>query len=268
MRFWFLIFIYVILHIIQNQIIFICGFNMRPPVILVPGLGGSVLYNKHNQKIWPPVSSIFSSPNNLLTNLKSDMSCNTIKCLDNTSLKTILGDPKGLIGDDWFSRYILKDTFYDKYARTINPYSFTYDFRLVMNKIYLNNLYTKYTKFINEQDKPAVVFCHSLGGLIFHDYLSNKDPKWIKEKIAKITYINTPFDGSPLVYKFILESQNTRMPFYNDIDLVGGLYWCLPWYNPDKEVLENKSNKYTVKQISEMTRLKDQYYDFIYPKNT
>lgn len=240
---------------------------MRLPVILVPGLGGSVLYNKNNQKIWPPVSNcLFSKPMTLLTNLHNDIACNSPKCLDNTSLKTIIGDPKGLIGDDWFSRYILKDTFYDKYTKMLNPYSFAYDFRLIMNPIYLDNLYNKYTKFIDELDKPTVIFCHSLGGLVFHDYLTTKDPIWIKNKIKKIIYINTPFDGSPLVYKYILESQRKSYIFNNNIDLIGGLYWCLPWYEPNKEILELKSNKYMVKEIPNLTRLNDLYFNLVYPK--
>lgn len=240
---------------------------MKHNVILVPGLGGSVLFNNKNQKIWPPVSNVlFPTPINLLSNLHNDIACTTPQCLENTSLKTILGDPNGLIGDDWFSKYILKDTFYDKYTKIIKPYSFAYDFRLIINPIYLDNLYNKYTKFINELDQPAIIFCHSLGGLVFHDYLTNRDPKWIKNKIEKIVYINTPFDGSPLVYKYILESQRKSFIFNNNIDLIGGLYWCLPWYEPNKEVLEIKSQKYKVRDLPNLTRLKDQYQNFVYPK--
>ena len=71
---------------------------MKIPIIIVPGLGASVLYDKNNKKIWPP-SNIFSKPNNLLKEIKKDILCKSTECVENISLKTKLGDTNGLIGD-------------------------------------------------------------------------------------------------------------------------------------------------------------------------
>jgi hypothetical protein len=223
---------------------------MQRNAILVPGLGGSSLYNL-NKKIWTPTYyTLTKSSSFIFTN--------------RDYIHTKLGDPNGLVGKDWFTRYIIKDTYYDKFIKTINPHSFAYDFRLIHDPNYLNNLYSDYTNYLNQLNNKSVIYCYSLGGLLIHDYLSNKNSSWIKDKIDKIIYINTPFDGTLNVYKYIIEDHAKTFKLYKDIDLIGGLYWCLPWINDTEILYYNKT--YTTKQIPNITRLKNEYYDFIYPK--
>jgi hypothetical protein len=209
--------------------------------ILVPGMGGSVLYNEVNKKIWPP--DLLMNFNDL--HFKFDENYNPIlPKIDN------IGNLNDVRIDSKFTYLFTKNTYYStliyELEKNHNVYAFPYDFRFILIKKYYQTLFDEFNKFIENKD-DIIFICHSMGGLIIHDFLNNYIKSKYLKKIKKIYYINVPFGGVPIsffaIYNSMIQNKEVSfntlvssqlLPFLTNkikyLHHFGGLYLCLPIY--------------------------------------
>lgn len=218
----------------------VCAYRF----IIVPGLGGSILYNQKSQKIWPP--EIGFQP--------MDLSIQHYYHRHDLSTTGSIGDVDSIRIDNRAVYMLTKNTYYSKMidvlSRNDNHVSaFPYDFRFIQYKEYHDLLFEEYKKYIEKEFKNEkfILVAHSMGGLLMHHFLQfYVDKRWVNKHIGKIYYVNTPFGGCPTALFFLLDSigkqvhnQNKDLLLFNNhvlwmmlsihnIHLFGGLYVCLP----------------------------------------
>lgn len=209
-----------------------------PSTLLIPGMGGSYLYNQNNKKVWPSLKTLLWSP------AEMEIVCSTDGCIP-ASWPAPIGIPDSILMDDWLTGSVysrLWDVLHD-------PVAIPYDFRLLMDPGYTERLYTDLDLFL-ERGAPRVVFCHSLGGLMFHDYLISRPER--ARRVKRIVNINVPFDGSLAPFPFLFKKSNAdnrliinTLSHIQTLDHFGGFYWCLPWRAPDRTLFRLHGVEYT-----------------------
>lgn len=175
-------------------------------IIIVPGLGGSVLYNENQKKIWPP-------------DLKFNFEELAMRYEKDTPIvpKNIrVGNIQDINIDTPATFLFTKTSYYSTLISHLkNDYhtvfAFPYDFRYILYDSYHRLLYQKFKEFIEREehkDDPFIIVCHSLGGLVLHHFLTTfVHEDWYKRYISKIYFVNVPFGGSPLSLQAILNGR-------------------------------------------------------------
>lgn len=225
--------------------------NKNKPIVYIPGLGGSVIYDIHNNEIWPPnlysiVTNNFQKKISITNNLEPIYKTNSALLFNNNKnggdtngIKIINKNTKYFISNR-FGEYIL-EYFYKKLYPV---YAIPYDFRIIPQINYLKNLRESIKLSIEEiykeNNKKVVVIAHSLGSIVIMNFFNNIDTKWINKYIDLVICINPPFEGSILALRTLLESSLTF--FFKNIKLnfirnFGGLIWCLPDINHNTDFL-------------------------------
>lgn len=200
----------------------VCGL-LLPRVLVIPGMGGSCLFNDRQEKVWPSIKTLISSPQDL-----------KITCMGGICTSPSTPAPPG-VDDAILTRHWMLGTFYAPLLKTLReetPHVRTipYDFRMVMDPSYLEGFYKDLDKYFASESGQNIVFCHSLGGLLFHDYLASSAER--SRGVDKVVYINVPFDGSVIPVPFILKRPEgvtgRLLGRIENIHQFGGFYWCLP----------------------------------------
>lgn len=201
----------------------VCGL-LLPRVLVIPGMGGSCLFNHHRQKVWPSLKTLVSSPQDL------KITCTGEACTS-PSAPTHLGDDDAILTRHW-----MLGSFYAPLLKTLRKETprvrtAPYDFRMVMDASYLEGFYDGLDRYFSSEEGTNIVFCHSLGGLLFHDYLASSAER--AGRVDRVIYINVPFDGSVIPVSFILGRveggiTGRLLRRIENIHQFGGFYWCLP----------------------------------------
>jgi len=71
-----------------------------------------------------------------------------------------------------------------------------------------NNLTKRIEQIVNKKGEKAVLIGHSLGGIIIQDYLESMSKEWVKNYIAEVISISTPWGGSIKAVKSLLSGLN------------------------------------------------------------
>lgn len=228
--------------------------------IIVPGMGGSYLYAEKN-RIWP---SPFPQHKNLL--------CSTEK--KDAIYSGEIGSIGGILTGDWMSRTLFGNNFYSPLIQSLpgRVHGFPYDFRKIMDPSYLETLYDGYEEFFNRHsDTRYILYCHSLGGLLMHDFFSHR-PSLLRY-VKAIVYINCPFDGSVMPLPYLLGNIQTKLPIPPTLlpspDCLlrfDGFFWCLPWLDPDRILVSSPSNISNTIRSSDLYSHRPEYKDFLLPR--
>lgn len=181
--------------IILSLLILVNGYIKNyNPILLFPGLGGSRLI-KNNIDIWPPKIKYFLF-NNAKWKKEITIEYNNKELIYDTNVKTMeFGNIKSL---DLHSNipYIIRKNFYDNILSEYESiYPIPYDFRLIHDNNYRENINKKITDYIESFDKPVIFLCHSSGGIVGHHFLLSKSDEWKKKYIEKVINVNVPFGG-------------------------------------------------------------------------
>ena len=234
-------------------------------IIIIPGMGGSVLYNLKNKKIWPPDISMNFKELNMNFDKNNDP-------IIETNIK--IGNILDIKIDNPTTFILTKNVYYYNLIKYLqednhNLYAFPYDFRYVLFKNYQQILYKKFKNFIEEKfnnNEKLIIVCHSLGGLVFHHFLTTfVDEIWYNKFISKIYFVNVPFGGCPLSLYAIIDSlekkneeeslskNNQIVPVLNkkikDLYLFSSFYMTLPITN--EPILRKNDVWYNTRNLQE-----------------
>ena len=215
--------------------------TINKPIVFVPGLGGSCIYDFNKNQLWPPnFNDIFSSNNKLQVNNLLESICTT-SIPDHYNLNKNGADIDGIKIIKGKLTFLMKNRFGEtliKYfqEKDYPTYAFPYDFRIIPNILYLEKLYSSFTYSIEDiycknSNKKIIIIAHSLGSLLINNFFNTRPDEWNAKYIDKIIYINPPILGSILALQYILI--NTIIFFFTEINIkqiqnFGGLIWCLP----------------------------------------
>lgn len=242
--------------------------SMKRPVYIIPGLGGSVIYNNITKnEIWPPTIQNVIFSQNFLD--KFSVSYQENKFVPNVpSSVGSVGDFKYInVVKNWMKPILRHDYFTSFYYYLKNKYSdrqsisgVPYDFRIVGNVDYRKNLYEDLKRDVErkvaETNRKVVFISHSLGGLLLHDFLLEQTPLWNHNHVDKIITINCPYEGSVDALNAIIKNYVDK-PFLNKInnlDTISGILWCIPnpYTSPSKLLFQNDTLTITSQNISQI----------------
>ncbi len=193
------------------------GKSLLPePVLIVPGIMGSYLYNQDGDEVWPNVlRAILSSDDSYLNQLAMTK--------NGYSLQEIFAPNiiQALAGKD-FWQTLIQDLRAQYYLDNINLFVFPYDWRLDINwlagdpPVQANNLKDKIEQIKNQTGKEKInIIAHSMGGLIVKKYLQ----KYGSSSIDKFIDIATPHLGSPKAFKILSYGDYMGIKFLFDTGL-------------------------------------------------
>ena len=241
-------------------------FFHPPPIFIIPGLGGSVIYNSiTGETLYPPKARAFMSSNKFLSDF--NVSYVDRKFVSNVpSFVGPIGDTKHIkVVRNWMAPF-LKHYYFDSfihYFKTRYPRhemkSVPYDFRLIGNHELRESLKLNLREAIEEETerigKRSVLIAHSLGGLVLHDFLLEQNSTWKETHIEKVITINTPYLGTVKALGILCCGQRVNKPLLKKIDYLmnfSAFFWLIP--NPyfEKEKIINQETNTTVSSLKDL----------------
>lgn len=230
------------------------------PIVIIPGFNGSLLVKKQKQG---QINFFSNSSHNRLTNdvinLKLlwkmtsnqlidphgfmvydfggvDGICDVVpqmKNLDN-SFKVMFNAENSILDNflnySYFKKLVSTLTNTYSYEPKENLIGLPYDYRYIGNHINRLSYYRDIKRMIettsHQNKSEVVVLTHSLGGLLFHDFLvSYVSDQWKQKHISEFITANTPFGGVPQSLFVMFDKSNIIHRTYRHFD---GLHLCLP----------------------------------------
>jgi hypothetical protein len=179
----------------------------RNPVIIVPGIMGSELYNGEDL-IWLNLKRMSTDIGDqfLTENLSLDEKGDSMQYI-------VLGDAIKRIKLGIFDRNILEALQQElelyQYQIENNLFFFSYDWRLDLNKT-VDLLIQKIEQIKLETGSDKVdIIAHSMGGLLAKAVINSH----IRENVDKLIFIGTPHLGAPKAGKILLEGDRFGIPW-------------------------------------------------------
>jgi len=181
------------------------GQPVRRPVIIVPGILGTELYNG-GEFIWPDVFRMISSNQFLLDNLSLNGDGNSIHNIDTGDI--IRSMEVALLPDKHIFDLLIDSLIEEGYSENDNLFLFPYDWRLDLDNA-AEKLHDKIeqVKSLSGFDKVDVV-THSMGGLVVKNYIK----QFGEERIGKLIFAGTPHLGAPKAGKVLLRGDSFNIP--------------------------------------------------------
>lgn len=218
--------------------------------IIIPGIGGSILYNDKSQRIWPP-NLIGFNPKSFEHPYEIQQTTGRIGDVDSIRIDT--GSTYALTKNTYYSGMI------DFLEKENHVSAFPYDFRYIHLPDYHIPLYNSYKRYIEEEvasSKEKIIFvAHSMGGLVLQHFLhSFTNKQWAAKHIQRIYFLNVPFGGCPSALFLLADHLHNRMTFNSlptrlilsvpNMRTFGGLYVCLPTTSGHFATLHKKEITY------------------------
>lgn len=187
----------------------------RNPVIIVPGILGSYLYNQIGEEVWLNISNMFLDP--------WDMHLTQLTLQEQGNVGDNILKPEDIfreiLGKDFFQGLISELT--DKgYQEGVDLFVFPYDWRLDLNIIAgqdsalpeIETLKDKITEITNKPGFEKVdIIAHSMGGLVAKRYMQ----LYGTDFVDKFIDVATPHLGSVEAFKILMYGDKIGIPFLN-----------------------------------------------------
>ena len=214
------------------------------PVVLLPGIGGSILVNKerptrkvlHKELVHNRWLNVYPYIPKSMDEWKYDMGCKVLRSADGRRVigleplnKNIdvyeMGGTQGmkdLLPEFAFLTKRMRDAMHDMFAVRyfhdmcemlyaegyqdfVNLFGVPYDFRLVLDPMYRLCYFWTLQNIIERTGQPCVIFAHSLGAILFKWFVSTMVTReWIDANIAEAIIVSPPFAGSAAALKTIM----------------------------------------------------------------
>lgn len=229
------------------------------PVVIVPGFNGSLLVKKEKGQInffskssrtrltndvinykllWKMTSNQLINPDGFMAYDFGGIEgiCDVVpqlKTLDN-NFKKLFNLDKNIIDHHVNYSYFqtLAGTLMNKYFYEPKKHliGLPYDYRYIGNHVNRLNYYRDIKNIIEStthtNQSSVVVLAHSLGGMLFHDFLvSHVSNEWKQKHISEFITANTPFGGVPQSLFVMFDKSNIIHNTYRHFD---GLHLCFP----------------------------------------
>jgi hypothetical protein len=201
------------LYIIDKQSgsnVFLPLMVKRPPVLIIPGIMGTELYNE-DALIWPNLSRMLGDVNDqfLTENLSLDGEGNSI---NNITTGDIIREVSVLRYSKDFFKGLINSLESAHYQAEESYFVFPYDWRLNLedSKIKLQQK-IDYIKNYTGSSKVDVI-AHSMGGLLVEDYINS----FGKDNINKLIFIGTPHLGAPKAGKVLVDGDRFGIPWLEE----------------------------------------------------
>lgn len=183
----------------------------KDPIVLIPGIMGSKLYDAKDDLIWPSLGKMLSGDLGNSLNIKKALYVKNYdsngKPIDQNSLDP---DDRETGPSDSMKELVNKvcDKFPDR-----EVYVFNYDWRKSNRESAI-----KLKEFIDKisADKVDIV-AHSMGGLVTSLYISSQGKNKF-DKVDKIITAGTPYEGAPHVFEAI-EQEKVLDTTYKKVDV-------------------------------------------------
>ena len=198
------------------------GYSTKEPVLIIPGIAGSELYNG-DDLIWADLAEMIFDPNNpldfgdhfLTNNLMLDENGNSINSIIASKAIEQLPDipiiDAGAFNVDTF-KSLREDLESAQYSLNKDLFYFPYDWRLNLdNSKDLLNTKIEEIKAQTGYSKVNII-AHSMGGLLTKDYINS----YGKNSIDKLIFVGTPHLGAPKAGKVLLAGDNFGIPWLEE----------------------------------------------------
>lgn len=263
---------------------------IQDPVILIPGLGGSILEAKWDIKdsprfycqtketdwaqIWPSIFSAIPFENICWANLiKTETDGNHIKSSKGVQTRAKdFGGLKGINILDQVDLYLLNVPIVKYFEETSkklkslgynNLYGAPYDFRLILDQDYLKNYNIRLKKLIEEAwdksgKRKVTLISHSLGGPVTSYFINSHTKAWKDKYLKKFIAISGPFGGATESLSACLTGETAGIPvsklFMKKLERdYAGVIWMLNEPNTwrDIPIINGKGTNYIPKAMEE-----------------
>lgn len=177
----------------------------RNPVIIVPGILGSELWEREEQ-IWPALTKI-AFPSNGLDALKMDDQGNSVNIIGEGD---ILRNPSRIFN---YSQALIEELENNGYTENIDLFVFPYDWRKD-----LDNTVSRFKDFVNtkiDSGSKADIIAHSTGGLVVKKYLLD----YGKERVDKLIFTGVPHLGAPKAGKVLIFGDQLGIAILNHLKI-------------------------------------------------
>lgn len=184
------------------------------PIIIVPGVMGSQLYDQKMDLVWPSTGRIINPFYRLDSKMSMDQYMKVKNYNYNGSGKQVPINQSLLAkgNREYGAQEIYKslvdgiiDEFTDSTGKvTRNVYFFSYDFRRSNDETSLELLsYISDVLQANPEHYKVDLVAHSMGGLVVSDYVSD----WGSNNIRKVITCGTPYEGAPKLANSVLTTE-------------------------------------------------------------
>lgn len=234
-----------------------------PPIIIVPGLGASILYAKWNKKTSEQVQTIdetnnFQQPDEWsckqnqnewakiwppnVSGLANACWANNTKVMPNEN-KTGIVNNTGVIttsqefgtlefANEYYMTSLIESLEALGYQEGTNLFGANYDFRKIGDVEEINAWCMSLSKLIEQncylQENPAIIIGHDLGAVVANYFLVNALSDWKDRYISKFISVSGTFGGCPKALRVLLSGCSHSQSFNNAIQNASGLSLMLP----------------------------------------
>ncbi|MDE1970884.1 MAG: alpha/beta fold hydrolase [Patescibacteria group bacterium] len=183
---------------------------LKEPVIIVPGIAGSELYNG-DDLIWADLTQmLFSASDQFMTdNLALDSQGKSLKSIEAKDvIESILNVP--LLSVNIFKN-LHDDLVTNNYTLGQDLFLFPYDWRLNLD-VTEDALAEKINDVLTQTGADKVtIIAHSMGGLLVKDYIRHHGGA----EIDKLIFVGTPHLGAPEAGRIMLYGDTMGIPWLN-----------------------------------------------------
>lgn len=176
------------------------------PVLLFPGMGGSVLRKKHNAEIVFPPSfhQFFFGLDEWKRNMLS-MNPTPIGEYFLPEIDTFNFGDKRALDLRSVSPFCINQNNYDFIHQHENIFPVPYDFRKIHMPEYLEtDLFPRVKTYIETFGEPVILLAHSTAGVIIHLFLHLQTEEWRTRHICGVVNVSVPFCGLFLVLQCLV----------------------------------------------------------------
>src|SRR3989344_3003330 len=198
-------------QVAENGTVVIGQSFLRNPVIIIPGVLGTEIFNGA-EKLWQDVSRTLAS---LSDEFLDDLAFSSDLLPINNNLTP--GNVIGKILNFDYSDNLIIEFQNQGYEKDINLFTFPYDWLYGVNTINVESLKQKIMDILTQTGKNKIdIIAHSTGGLLVKKYVMENSTE---HHIDKAIFIGVPNTGAPKAIKALVAGDSFGNPFLSQNEM-------------------------------------------------